>query len=289
LLSFDVMQRQSFSGWQLPRDLSGVVLLEDLRAGLPRYTSSERHFHDELELHFIERGRALFLLSGGKLTARAGTLLFIPPRQGHVVLEASDDCRRWMLLCRPRLVRRVLPKGAHEALLGRTAKEWHGVLRGRSALALRQTFREIHGDRRQALSLFNAAVAFGLSRAWLELQAADASPEPSALHPAVARAIDLIREGARPSMAELAERCEMSESHLSKLFSAQVGTSITEFRNRQAIERFLDVYGDGTRRNLLDAALESGFGSYPQFHRVFKKFLGYPPGELRRRAIDARA
>jgi transcriptional regulator GlxA family with amidase domain len=60
--------------------------------------------------------------------------------------------------------------------------------------------------------------------------------------------------------------------------------SITEFRNRVGVERFLEIYGDGSARTLLDAALEAGFGSYPQFHRVFRNIAGYAPREHRRRA-----
>jgi AraC-like DNA-binding protein len=33
----------------------------------------------------------------------------------------------------------------------------------------------------------------------------------------------------------------------------------------------------GNTSNLLDAALEAGFGSYAQFHRVYRKFLGTTP------------
>jgi AraC-like DNA-binding protein len=33
---------------------------------------------------------------------------------------------------------------------------------------------------------------------------------------------------------------------------------------------------------MLDAALEAGFGSYPQFHRIFKRVMGRSPGKYRR-------
>jgi AraC-like DNA-binding protein len=38
---------------------------------------------------------------------------------------------------------------------------------------------------------------------------------------------------------------------------------------------------------MLDAALEAGFGSYPQFHRVFKRVIGCSPGSYRRRGWSA--
>ncbi|HVU04007.1 MAG TPA: AraC family transcriptional regulator [Polyangiaceae bacterium] len=278
------MRRQSFSAWRVPEELSAVLLLEDQAVTGGRFTSSERHFHDELEIHFVERGRVTFLLSEGRLLAGPGTLLVIPPRRDHVVIETSKDARRWMLLSRSRAARAVLPRDGQDLFLGRAARERHAVLRARDALSLRQTLREIHDERGEAASLRNAALSFVLARAFSLFLRAGESPELAALSPAVERAVELLRAGDRPSLGALARSVGMSEAHLSKLFSAELGTSITDYRNRVALERFVDVYGDGTRASLLEAALDAGFGSYPQFHRVFKKHFGYGPAEHRARA-----
>jgi transcriptional regulator GlxA family with amidase domain len=81
-----------------------------------------------------------------------------------------------------------------------------------------------------------------------------------------------------PSLPELAALTRTSEAHLSKIFSTQVGVSITEFRNRVRLQRFFELYGDGRRITLLAAALDAGFGSYAQFHRVFREHMGHAPG-----------
>jgi AraC-like DNA-binding protein len=279
------MERQSFATWQLPRALEAVLQLEDLQDRRIRYPARERHFHDELELHFVDRGSGVFLLTESRLTAPAGTLLWIPPGRDHVLLEATTNFRRWMLLCRPQQVRRVLPKDAHRSLLTSGAVEQSGRVQAPVAAALRQTFIDVSRDRGAEISLFNAAVSFALARAWTTFEKAQTIDAPVSLHPAVAAAVRLLREAtARPSLPDLAASVGLTESHLSKLFAAEVGMSITEFRNRVGVERFLEIYGDGSARTLLDAALEAGFGSYPQFHRVFRNIAGYSPREHRRRA-----
>jgi AraC-like DNA-binding protein len=65
------------------------------------------------------------------------------------------------------------------------------------------------------------------------------------------------------------------------LFKQQTGVALVDFRNRQRIERFLELYGTGQRRKMSDAALDAGFGSYPQFHRIFKRVIGCSPGNYR--------
>jgi len=66
------------------------------------------------------------------------------------------------------------------------------------------------------------------------------------------------------------------------LFKQQTGVALVDFRNRERVEKFLQIYGTGQRRTMLDAALEAGFGSYAQFHRVFKRVTGRAPGKHRR-------
>jgi AraC-like DNA-binding protein len=276
------MERQSFAAWRLPRDLDGVVLFEDHADRGGRFSVQERHFHDELELHFVERGTGLFLVTKGRLAVGPGSLLWIPPGRDHLLLEASADFRRWMVLCRKRVVRRVLGEAA-EGLIGRGASEQSGALPARALSSLRGTLTEIRADGHGSRPIFNASVAFALARAWTHFLSAAASPEPVALHPAVSRALALLRGSpSRLSMPELAADVGLSESHLSKLFSAEVGVSVTDFRNRLGLERFLELYGDGTGTTLLGAALDAGFGSYPQFHRVFRRLMGYSPAEHRR-------
>jgi AraC-like DNA-binding protein len=278
------MIRQSFAAWRLPRALDGVLLFEDLSAGRSRFLSTERHFHEELELHFIERGHCLLLLRDRRLQAPAGSLLWVPPGRDHLLLDASADLRRWLLLVRRRAVRRVLPAAAAAELLRRDAGERGGLLTARAAASIRAVYQDVRARFDGALPLVNAAIGYALARSYLHFQDARPSAEGAEFHPAVRRALAALREVVPPpSLGELAHRCRLSEAHLSKLFSAQVGMSVTDFRNRMRLERFLELYGDGRGRTLLSAALDAGFGSYPQFHRVFRELMGYAPAEHARR------
>ena len=104
------------------------------------------------------------------------------------------------------------------------------------------------------------------------------------VHPAVEKAATLIRDEVEPwTLDRLARQVDLSPSRLSYLFKSQTGASLVHFRQRQQIERFLRLYGEGKSRTLLSAALDAGFGSYPQFHRVFKNYMRVSPREYRRR------
>lgn len=92
----------------------------------------------------------------------------------------------------------------------------------------------------------------------------------------VSRAVELLRRDLRCTRAELARRLATTPSKLGKVFKAELGYSVTEYRNRMRLQRFLDSV-DLTGTNLLEAALSAGFGSYAQFHRVFRHLLGVTP------------
>ena len=61
-------------------------------------------------------------------------------------------------------------------------------------------------------------------------------------------------------------------------FKRELGVGLVAYRNRLRLRRFLELASSG-RTTLLAACLEAGFGSYPQFHRVFVAETGQTPRE----------
>jgi AraC-like DNA-binding protein len=279
---------ESFARWHVPRQIDGIVLVEDFSQGRGRVGLEQRHHHAELEIHLVARGRGTFLLGEERFDGEAGTLLWVPPGHDHTLLEATRDFRRWMLLFRPRTVRRVLPPGDARTLLTKrpqsSSERLCRTLGRRELRELTGLYADARSTMREQASLYNAAIGYALARSFTAFSTAAAIPSASTLHPAVAEAVRRLKGSVPPpSREQLARHCALSEWHLSKLFHAQVGVPLTEFRNRCRLERFFELYGDGTRHKLTAAALDAGFGSYPQFHRVFRAHVGYPPAEHARR------
>lgn len=135
-----------------------------------------------------------------------------------------------------------------------------------------------------------AAVFCSLLANLIELKRDDARgtvPTPAfrARHPQaiaqtelVSRAVELIRREPTLDREALAHKLGTTTGRLGKLFKAEMGFSVTDFRNRLRLETFLGLVERGGN-NLLEAALSAGFGSYAQFHRVFRALLGTTPRE----------
>lgn len=116
----------------------------------------------------------------------------------------------------------------------------------------------------------------------------DASPEPQGSgHPLVRRALRMLAKDPSLTASEIAPRLDISASRLARVFKEDMGVSLVEYRNHLRLERF-QVLVDRGGENLLEAALAAGFGSYAQFHRVFRAVRGSTPrdtvrGRARRR------
>lgn len=244
--------------------------------------SNKQHHHAELELNLVLRGTGTYLLANRRYQIRRGDLLWLFPAQEHVLLELTPDFEMWVAVFRRKAIRRVATDPAARLLLGQDY-DYTSVRRLSAAehrrLDASLTELATHVSRP---ALFNAGLTYLLLQAWHCFEGATEVPVRD-VHPAVERAARLISADVTGlSLERIASSAGLSPARLSRLFHQQTGMTVVAFRNRHRISRFLDLYGTGARQTMLDAAMDAGFGSYAQFHRVFRRVLGCSPGAYRR-------
>ena len=243
--------------------------------------SNKWHHHAELELNLVTRGSGTYLLGNRKYQIRPGDLLWLFPAQEHVLINFSRDFEMWIAVFRHKLIKRIATDPRERVLLQAEPLETCCRRVAQQDLGrMEELFAEL-----DALSghptLLNAGLGYILLQAWRSFERA-AEVAVCDVHPAVERAARLIRDGSTTmGLVELAGHAGLSAARLSRLFKEQTGFAIVDFRNRLKVQRYLEIYGTGQRLTMLDAALEAGFGSYPQFHRVFKNVLGCSPANYK--------
>ncbi len=228
-------------------------------------------------------GSARLTIDGRPYTLRPHLLLWIPPSRSWVQSEVSADAEIWSATFGSVVVARVGLDLASE-LAANYPGQAAGYRRLTKVSARRlQTQFEHLATTDCSTEQFIVGLEYLLLSAWAEQRKATRLDGLTDVHPAVEKAAYILRtQPETPSMRELARRCGASASWLSRLFREQIGVSLVGYRNQSRIERFFELYGEDRRRNLTQAALAAGFGSYAQFHRVFKETLGYAPGQLKR-------
>jgi AraC-like DNA-binding protein len=233
------------------------------------------HRHAELELNLVVRGSASYLLGERRYELTPGTLTWLFPGQDHVLVDESADHELWWAVFSPALVERV----AAGPLMERDpAGEFSRRLDARRAARLEALLREVRDADTVDDAVLNAGLAYLLVLAWRAFLDSEDVVASAAVHPAVeavARRLQL--DPGAGGLDELARAAGLSPSHLSRIFKAQTGVTITRFRNQRRLERFRALYGDGRHTTTLAAALEAGFGSYAQFFRVYRAETGRTP------------
>jgi AraC-like DNA-binding protein len=119
----------------------------------------------------------------------------------------------------------------------------------------------------------------------------DASGAYESRHPIVRNVTKLLARDPTLSCDALAKQLHISAGWLARTFKREASTSVVEHRNELRLARFLERAVEDPD-NLASAALDAGFGSYAQFHRVFRARFGQSPREYlleRRPARLARA
>ena len=242
------------------------------------------HRHAELEFNLVTQGSASYLVTDRRYDLAPGTLIWLYPGEDHLLIDASPDYQMWIAVFKPRLLEQRCATAHSRPLcmdvpVDRISKQL-GPAAARQLAALSAEV----ASARDSVDLFNSGLGFLLLSAWEAFRAAESAQEALDVHPSIEKAIRLLREEPQTlSLDDLADRCGLSPSHLSRLFKQQTGIAIATYRNRQRLDRFLELYEDARRRSITEAALAAGFGSYPQFHRIFKELMGCSPAEYRRR------
>jgi AraC-like DNA-binding protein len=275
--------------------LSFLAMIDDLgvQAGLDGRVVRHRvgdvrpraHRHAELEVNLVLRGTASYVLGERRYALTPGTLTWLFPGQDHVLVDESSDHELWWAVFRPALVARIATTG-HARPLGEQdpAGTFSRRLDSGRVRRLGAIFDDVQGAETVDDVLVNTGLAYLLSVAWRAFLDSDDIIEGVDLHPAVETVVRVLRaDPDAGDLTALARAAGLSSSHLSRIFKEQTGVSITRFRNQQRLQRFLQIYGSGRRTTALAAALEAGFGSYAQFHRVFREQTGRSPSTLRRR------
>jgi AraC-like DNA-binding protein/quercetin dioxygenase-like cupin family protein len=245
---------------------SSSVFAEVRRTG-PDIAHQVEHAHQEVEFNLVVSGKGTYFLEDGQLDLCPGTIAWLLPGQPHRLIR-SPDLDMWVATIHPdRLDPEIL-----QDVSGQPCR----LLSSADAVALDHLLSHISQDSDQP-QLYQAGLEYVFRSAW-HVTMTTAGPARKPMHPAVLQAISILRSSPEtPTAAVLAKRCGVTQDYLGQLLMDHTGRGFVEWRNRIRLERFHILYPKSG--DLLTAALDAGFGSYTQFHRVFTDLVGTTPGD----------
>ena len=245
--------------------------------------SNVYHRHAELELNLCVAGHAHYLVGERRFHLTRHSVLWLFPAQDHLLLDSSPDFVMWILVWKPHLVEAVCRQPASRALIQATPdRTWFATLAPGVAAGLERLYQNL--SEAQTDDHLNAGLGYALLESHAIYRGAGQASGGRAVHPCVENAARILRNQAL-SLPALSHRVGLSPHRLSRLFRAQIGATVTEFRTKMALERFALLH-EGQSLSLAQCALEAGFGSYAQFHRAFVAHYNCAPSKATNLAKD---
>jgi AraC-like DNA-binding protein len=227
-------------------------------------TRRPRHFHAEPELNLVTGGRGAFGMGEKVLPVATGDLLWWPPGQDHVLADASPDFDLFVI--------GVTADFSQRALAGTPDEGCAGPIQIRlptTALA------EIEATCVAPASATDVpAIERKVGDLWRRAHALRRAANP--MHVLTRRTMVSLYQRPELARSDLAQLVRAYPTEVSRYFHDDMGTTMSAFRSRLRLLRFIQGVDDGAE-SLLAAALGAGFGSYSQCHRIFQQTFGCTP------------
>lgn len=235
-------------------------------------TRRPRHFHSEPEFNLVTRGSGVFGVGDRTIAVSGGDLLWWAPGQDHVLLEASLDFDLFVIGLTPELSERIL---------GDRTTATAGATRVQVPADAFRRFRELC-----SAPLPEDPVSIERLVGDLWTQAHGLRVVAPGKHLFTNRALASLSRRPELKRSDVAAAMRAHPTEVSRHFHKDVGLTLTAYRTRLRLLRFIELADDG-EANLLEVALEAGFGSYSQCHRTFIETLGCNPRRYFRSELRA--
>ena len=252
------------------------------------------HWHSELELIVIKKGRGLVSVDFRQRSVTSGDIVLIRPGQLHSIeQDGSHSMEYENIILKPHLLISDEPdlcalRFINLLMAGAIPSETFLTPSLPYYRQVSECIRQIDGLCEAQPEGFQLAVK-GLLFQFIFLLVSNQSPQenPALLQTKSLEKMKTILKyveehyAERITVEDMADLTYYSKSHFMKFFKAHMGTGFIEYLNDYRLsmaERLLR----SSDHSVLDIAQMSGFDNLSYFNRIFKRKYGISPGKYRR-------
>jgi len=260
----------------IPQNHHGFVRFLHDSAGL-----RELHWHEELEFNLITSGSAYYVIGAKRQLLTAGTLIWLFPGQEHLLVDYRDNFSMWvvvftesvrdLLATRPERNAMLVPDPGKICIRRLAFEDFERIDE------LAHVVNGADGDPER----FNMGISFLAAEGWHAFLHGEALQGGTDLSPVVIGALRIIthKKGCI-TLPEVAARLNATPGWVSRSFHRELGITFTGYCQRVKIMLFRSLRKASPSSSLTTLAYRAGFGSYAQFHRVYRQSYGVSPSTV---------
>lgn len=255
------------------------------------------HTHEFVELVYISHGSAIHYINGACYEVKKGDLLFINYKQVHS-FKVKENLNYYNICISPKLFSEELinSSNAFEMLSLSVFEEFRSaVTPGKPLLRfngneiikiefiISEMHKEVKGDRVGRNTILKSYLTVLLSYVFRKMaeEGIEAKGKYGHIHDEV---LEFIAQNCNEklNLEKLAERCFYNPSYFSRLFKDIYGISVTEYIQKERIEKSCYMLAN-SHRSIDEISLAVGYEDKTNFYKFFRKHCGMTPAEYRKK------
>lgn len=255
-----------------------------------RFGCVPMHWHSEFEISYVREGSAEFICGEEKFTSARGDIIITQPNVLHSIYPCGNIRHLYDTIVFSREIfgaseqDRFFSECIQPVIDGRMKIQTHITQNhhyyNELSCAAENIFSCARGNTPQLDMLMRSEI---LRLFWLletEAETAECSDHESLIRPALEYIAEHFSESI--TISRLAATVHLSESYFMNKFREYVGVSAMEYISHFRIEKACNAL-ISTQSNVMDIALECGFGNLSNFNRQFRRIAGCSPTEYRKK------
>lgn len=259
---------------------NGIRILYNTESST-RFNMHKAHFHDEYELYYLINGSRQFYINDKVYPLSSGSLAFVDGEDMHRTFSSNNEPHTRFVVCikKDRLKKEFndltapFIKGGALALNLNQQKEIEELIN-----MIKKECENSRFMQHEAISVLVTKLFIDTSRLFCESAAI-----VNDCNGKVAEIIDYINAhyGEKFSLDDISESCNISISHLTRLFKNSTGYSIVEYTNNLRIKKAAELIKN-TSLSISEIAQKVGFSNFSYFGKMFLECFGVSPLKYRK-------
>lgn len=256
----------------MPRTTPFKIHWGRLRNPSPHFLSH----HPHIEFLFFTHGCGQCLIDAIAYPFQAHSLLVVPPNVPHFYQPSQDvPLEGYVLMFLPALL-----EDGHKHFRFPRHLPHHIELSAAAAAEIELVFRSLYAEQSQARAYSSECIAGELKHLMaLVKRASLGKPAKPPINPIIRWAVEHIEANFKNPLAvnTMATQSGFSTGYFEHLFKRHMGMSVKHYILERRVAEARRLLGERPPQTAVAVATQSGFGSYRNFCRCFRRFSGVPP------------